>query len=61
MIEHLISISGSILVVYRTSEGDYRYEIVFWDGSYYQPDELYPLAHQARVAGIKSIKTVIGY
>ena len=60
-IEYLISISGSILMVYRTSEEDYQYEIILWDGSIYQPEELYAKAGQAKLMGIESIKTVIGY
>lgn len=61
MIEHLISISGSILLVYRTNKGDYQYEIILWDGSIYQPEELYAKARQALAVGIESIKTAIGY
>ena len=61
MIEHLISISGSILMVYRTHEGDYRYEIILYDGTLHQPDELYSKANQAKAVGLESIKTVIGY
>ena len=60
-IEYLISISGAILVVYRTSNGDYQYEILFWDGTLHQPQETYSLAYRAKVVGIESIKTVIGY
>ena len=60
-LEHLISIGGAILVVYRNGEGDYRYEIVFWDGTLYQPDELYQTSNRAKAVGIESIKIVIGY
>ncbi len=60
-IEHLISIKGAILVVYYTSSNCYQYEIVFWDGSSYQPQEIYYTANKARDVGIESIKIVIGY
>ncbi|MDJ0577987.1 MAG: hypothetical protein QNJ65_22865 [Xenococcaceae cyanobacterium MO_234.B1] len=60
-IEHLISINGAILVVYYTSSNCYQYEIVFWDGSSYQPNELYKNADQALAVGIESIRIVIGY
>lgn len=61
MIEHLISISGSILLVYRTNKGDYQYEIILWDGSIYQPEELYAKARQALAVGRETIKSAIGY
>ena len=60
-IEHLISISGSILVVYLTSDRDYQYEIYFGNGMLYQPQEIYQTAHQAKTVGIESVKTVIGH
>jgi hypothetical protein len=60
-IEYLISISGAILVVYRTHEGDYYYEISFWDGSLYQPTEIYDTAEKARDVGVEAIEIVIGY
>lgn len=47
--------------MYRTDEGDYRYEIILWDGSIYQPEELYKKARKALVIGIESIKEAIGY
>lgn len=61
MIEHLISISGSILMVYRSNEGDYRYEIILYDGTLHQPDELYSKANQALIVGLEMIEVVIGY
>lgn len=60
-IEYLISISGSILLVYSTDEGDYWYEIILWDGSIYQPDELYYKANQALAVGRETIKIALGY
>ncbi len=60
-IEYLISINGAILMVYYTSSEYYQYEIAFWDGSIYQPNELYYTADQARDVAIESIRIVIGY
>lgn len=60
-IEHVVCISSSLLLVYRTNQKDYRYEIYFWDGSFYQPNELYQTSHQALVIGTESIKIVMGY
>ncbi len=58
-------VTGSITFpprkAYTSSDRDYYYEIVFWDGTLHQPDELYNTAHQALVIGTESIKTVIGY
>ncbi len=60
-IEHLISINGAILIVYYTSNNCYQYEIAFWYGSIYQPNELYYTADKARDVGVEKIKIVIGY
>ena len=60
-IEHLATISGAILVVYYKSDRHYQYEILFWDGSIYQPQEIYESADKALNIGVNSIKTVIGY
>jgi hypothetical protein len=60
-IEHLISIDGAILVVYRTNTSSYKYAIAFWDGSLYSPNELYYTAEKALKIGKESIKIVIGY
>jgi hypothetical protein len=48
-------------MVYRTNEGDYQYEIYFYNQMLYQPQEIYQTAGQAKLMGIESIKTVIGY
>lgn len=60
-LEHLICISGAVLVVYYVGDLCYQYEILFWDGSIYQPQEVYETAIQARNVGVASIKTTIGY
>jgi hypothetical protein len=70
-IGHLISINGAILMVYYTSGKCYQYAIArfgalatpiaFYDGSIYQPNELYYTAEEALKVGIDCIKIVIGY
>jgi hypothetical protein len=60
-LEHSICISGAVLVVYYVGDLYYQYEILFWDGSIYQPQEIYDTADKALSVGIESIKTVIGY
>ena len=60
-IEHLVTINGAILVVYYISDRCYQYEILFWDSSIYQPQEIYEPAYKALKIGIESIKIVIGY
>ncbi len=59
-IKHLVGISGATLIVYRVDEY-FQYEIAFWDGSIYQPQEMYQTADKARDVGLESIKIVIGY
>ena len=60
-LERLVSINGAVLVVYYVGDLYYQYEIVFWDGSIYQPQEAYPSADKAISVGMESIKTTIGY
>ena len=60
-LQHLVSINGAVLVVYYVGDLFYQYEILFWDGSIYQPQEVYERAEGALNIGIDSIKTVIGY
>jgi hypothetical protein len=60
VIEYLVGISGATLVVYRVDEY-FQYEILFWDGSIYQPQEIYDTLKVALNVGIDSIKTTIGY
>jgi hypothetical protein len=60
-IEYVIGISGAILVVYCIDEKCYQYEIVFWDRTIYQPQEMYESADKARDVGLENIKIVIGY
>jgi hypothetical protein len=60
-IEHLTSINGAVLVVYYVSNLGYQYEIAFWDGCIYQPQEMYKSANQARDMGLEMVKVVIGY
>lgn len=59
-LEYLISIDGATLVVYRV-EQSFQYEILFWDGSIFKPQETYYTASKAYDVGIESIRTTIGY
>ena len=60
-LEHLVTINGAVLVVYDVGGRYYRYEILFWDGSIYQPQEIYESADKALNVGIESIEITIGY
>ena len=60
-LERLVSINGAVLVVYYIGDLCHQYEILFWDGSIYQPQEIYESADKALNVGIESIKTTIGY
>ena len=60
-LERLVSVSGAVLVVYYVGDRYYQYEILFWDSSIYQPQEVYESADEALNLGIDSIKTTIGY
>lgn len=57
-LEHSIYISGAILVVYYVDNFYYQYEILFWDSSIRQPQEIYKTADQALEIGVESIKIV---
>ena len=46
-LERLVSIDGAALAVYYVGDLYYRYEILFWDGSIYQPQEIYETADKA--------------
>ncbi len=59
-IKHLIGINGATLAVYCVDEY-FQDEIVFWDSSIYQQQEMYETAEEALEMGIESIKIVIGY
>lgn len=60
VIKHLVGIHGATLIVYRVDEY-FQYEIVFWDGSLYQLQEIYETADKARDVGLEMVKVVIGY
>ena len=60
-LERLVSINGAVLIVYYVGDCYYQYEILFWDGSIYQPQEMYETANKALNVGVESIKTTIGY
>ena len=60
-LERLVSINGAILIVYCVGDLYYQYEILFWDSSIYQPQEMYETANKALNVGVESIKITIGY
>ncbi len=60
-IEHLLTIKGVVLAVYYTNSKCYQYSIAFWDGSIYQPDEIYYTAEKALEVGLEKIRITIGY
>ena len=60
VIKHLVGIHGATLIVYRVDDY-FQYEIVFWDSSIHQPQEIYETADKARDIGLEMVKVVIGY
>jgi hypothetical protein len=60
-LEYLTSINGAVLVVYYVGDLCYQYEIAFWDGCIFQPQEIYESADKALNMGLKMVKVVIGY
>ena len=57
-IESLIGGNIATLLVYRTSSSSYQYQILFQDGSLFQPHELYSTASLALQVGRAKIKLV---
>ena len=60
-IEYLIGGQLATLVVYGIPHGSYQYQILFDDGSLYQPQELYRTASEAFKVGRERIKLVNRY
>ena len=60
-LEHLTSINGAVLTVYYVGDLYYQYEILFWDSSIHQPQEIYDTADKALNMGLEMVKVVIGY
>ncbi len=58
---NLIAIQSAALLVYRTSNHLYSYQILFRDGSVYQPQELYHHAYIALNVSRDRIKLVTGH
>ncbi|MGK7951952.1 MAG: hypothetical protein AB4368_24985 [Xenococcaceae cyanobacterium] len=58
---HLIANDAALLLVYSTSNHLYAYQILCWDGLFYNPQELYPHAYIALNVGRDRIKLVTGY
>ncbi len=57
---HLIANDAALLLVYRTSNHLYSYQILFWDGLIYTPQELDHHAYIALNIGRDRIKLVTG-
>ena len=60
-IEYLIGGQIATLLVHGNPHGSYQYQILFADGSLYQPQELYPTASEAFKVGQERIKLVNRY
>ena len=57
---HLVVTQSAALLVYRTSNHLYSYQILFWHGLFYNPQELYHHAYIALNLGRDRIKLVTG-
>ncbi len=56
----LVATQSAALMVYRTSNHLYSYQILFSNGLIYTPQELYPHAYIALNLGRKRIKVITG-
>ncbi len=57
---HLVTTQSAALLVYRTSNQLYSYQILCWDGLLYTPQELYQHAYIALNVGRDRIKIFTG-
>ncbi len=57
---HLVTTQSAALLVYRTSNYLYSYQILFSNGLIYRPQELYHHAYIALNVGRDRIKVVTG-
>ncbi len=57
---HLIANDAALLLVYSTSNYLYSYQILFWNGLIYSPQEFYLHAYIALNVGRDRIKLVTG-
>ena len=57
---HLVATQSATLMVYRTSNHLYSYQILFRNGLFYNPQELYHHAYIPLNLGRKRIKIVTG-
>ena len=60
-IKYLIGGNIATLLVYGTSSSSYQYQIIFKDGSLFQPHELYSNASVALKVGLERTKLVHSY
>ncbi len=61
IIKHLIGGNIATLLVYSTPHSLYQYQILFKDGSLFQPQELYSSSSVALEAGLERINLVNRY
>ena len=61
IIKHLIVGNIATLLVYATPHSLYQYQILFPDGSLFQPQELYSSSSVALEVGLESLKFVNRY
>ena len=59
--EYLIGSRIATLLVYGTPRSPYQYQILFPDGSLYQPQELYFTAEGALKVGLEGINLANSY
>ncbi len=60
-IVHLVASDAAILMVYATNESLHSYQILFWDGLLYHPQELYPYSFTALKVAEERINHLKGY
>ena len=57
---YLVATQSAALLVYRTSNHLYSYQILFWHGLFYNPQELYHHAYIALNVGRDRINLLTG-
>ncbi len=60
-IVHLVASNDAILMVYATYDSLHSFQILFWDGLLYHPQELYPYSFTALKVAEERINHLRGY
>ena len=60
-IDQLVKINDCLLCVFHTESLGWQYSILFYDSSFYFPNESYQSADAAYRIGRAAIKTTLGY